>query len=366
MLADCRVHHVLPRPDGIHWDGLFYWSDALRKGTLYIFRPESNDAQQTVKPKGLVSARTYWVWGEDGSVSPAARTGADLMEKGLTIKLPQPYSSDIVYLQDAALAKPEGLDAPGAFHLTAAATSRDDPFVLYAKFSWEPSDGAKSYWVVVSESPDLAKPIASSTVTSPSTTATLEVPPQKSLYWKVHAAGWGGRQWSTGQSGMLATPSLKKLAGVTFVSDMPWAKATAGAGNTVHRDTNYYGKRPSIGSKPYPKAVWTHAFPDATPADVVVDISRRKFAAFAAEAGVDTSAEGGSVQFQVLVDGRLKAESVVLQQGAVHPFHVDVAGAKQVTLRVLNGGDGYSCDHAVWGCARFINVGVQDPIANRK
>jgi hypothetical protein len=165
---------------------------------------------------------------------------------------------------------------------------------------------------------------------------------------------------------MLATPSLKKLAGVTFVSDMPWAKATAGAGNTVHRDTNYYGKRPSIGSKPYPKAVWTHAFPDATPADVVVDISRRKFAAFAAEAGVDTSAEGGSVQFQVLVDGRLKAESVVLQQGAVHPFHVDVAGAKQVTLRVLNGGDGYSCDHAVWGCARFINVGVQDPIANRK
>ena len=365
MLADCRVHHILPRPDGIHWDGLFYWSDALRKGTLYIFRPESNDAQKTVKLKGLDSVRTYWVWGEDGSVSPAAHTGADLMEKGLTIKLLQPYTSDIIYLQDAALGKPEGLDAPGAFHLTAAATSRNDPFALYGKFSWEPSVGAKSYRVVVSESPDLANPIASSTVTSPSTTATLEVPPQKSLYWKVEAAGWGGRQWSTGDAGMLATPSLKKVAGVTFVSDMPWAKSTAGAGNTVHRDSNYYGKRPSIGSKPYPKAVWTHAFPDATPADVVMDISGEKFATFSAEVGVDTSAQGGSVQFQVLVDGQLKAESDVLRQGAVHPFHVDVAGAKQVTLRVLNGGDGYSCDHAVWGYARFVDAGVQDPVANR-
>ena len=119
-----------------------------------------------------------------------------LMEKGLTVKLLQPYKSDMIYLQDAALGKPEGLDAPGAFHLTAAATSRNDPFALYGRVSWEPSRGAKSYRVVVSESPDLANPIASSTVVSPSTTATLEVPPQKSLYWKVEAAGWGGRQWT--------------------------------------------------------------------------------------------------------------------------------------------------------------------------
>ena len=153
---------------------------------------------------------------------------------------------------------------------------------------------------------------------------------------------------------------------MTFISDMPWTKATAGAGNSVHRDTNFYGKRPAIGSKVYPKAVWTHAFPDATPADIVVDISDKKFATFAAEVGVDTSAGGGSVQFQVLVDGQRKAESAVLGQGAVHPFQVDVAGAKQVTLRVLNGGDGYSCDHAVWGYARFVDAGVQDPVAHRK
>ena len=53
MLADCKVHHILPRPDGTHWDGLFYWSQPLEKGTLYIFRPENKEAQQTVKLKGL-------------------------------------------------------------------------------------------------------------------------------------------------------------------------------------------------------------------------------------------------------------------------------------------------------------------------
>jgi hypothetical protein len=39
---------------------------------------------------------------------------------------------------------------------------------------------------------------------------------------------------------------------------------------------------------------------------------------------------------------------------------VDVADAKEVTLRVLNGGDGYACDHAAWGFARFIKVEAKD------
>jgi hypothetical protein len=31
-------------------------------------------------------------------------------------------------------------------------------------------------------------------------------------------------------------------------------------------------------------------------------------------------------------------------------------------LRVGNGGDGYSCDHAAWGLARFIDSGAKDPL----
>jgi hypothetical protein len=42
ILQDAEVHHILPRPDGYHWDGMFYWSPSLKHGTLYIFRPNSD------------------------------------------------------------------------------------------------------------------------------------------------------------------------------------------------------------------------------------------------------------------------------------------------------------------------------------
>ncbi len=62
MLADVKVHHVLPRPDGVHWDGMFYWSATGRRGTLYVWRPESPEARQTVRLKGLQPDVKYWLW----------------------------------------------------------------------------------------------------------------------------------------------------------------------------------------------------------------------------------------------------------------------------------------------------------------
>ena len=75
------------------------------------------------------------------------------------------------------------------------------------------------------------------------------------------------------------------------------------------------------------------------------------------------SAGAGTVQFQVLADGVVRTESPVLKLGEVHSFHVGVAGAREITLRVLNGGDGYSCDHAAWGLGRLAEVGATDPIS---
>ena len=106
ILRDCKVHHILPRPDGKHWDGLFYWGPKLTKGILFIFRPQSDEARQVVRLKGLESKRQYWVWSEDGSIQPGMKTGKDLMEIGLEIHLPTPNSSDLVFVQDAKLGKP--------------------------------------------------------------------------------------------------------------------------------------------------------------------------------------------------------------------------------------------------------------------
>jgi alpha-galactosidase len=103
MLADVKVHHILPRPDGTHWDGMFYWSPRLKRGTLYIFRPHAKDDRLTVKLKGLEAQRKYRVWCEDGSVAPGVRRGAQMMREGLEVALPRTYTSDLIYIQDLSL-----------------------------------------------------------------------------------------------------------------------------------------------------------------------------------------------------------------------------------------------------------------------
>jgi len=99
ILLDCEVHHILPRPDGFHWDGMFYWSPSLRHGTLYIFRPNSDQESQTILLKGLSSATRYKVTAEDRSTAEASYTGEALMNTGLPIRLPARYGSDLVYLE---------------------------------------------------------------------------------------------------------------------------------------------------------------------------------------------------------------------------------------------------------------------------
>jgi hypothetical protein len=282
------------------------------------------------------------------------------MQAGLTLHLPQPYTSDLIYLQDAAQGRPAGLEEPGAFHLKTA-EARSDPFTAAAELAWEPSANARSYRLIVAAESDFHAPLAEAQVMEPSVTL-AKLPPGRKLFWKVQAISWGGRRWNAGEAGILTPPPLKTLPGVTFFSYMNWEKATAGAGNTVHRDTNYSGAEISIAGKRYPKGVWTHAFNDATPADLVINIVGKKFATFAADAGVESSSGGGSVQFQVLLDGKLRAESPILRPGGVHPFRLDVTGVQEVTLRVLNGGDGYTADHAAWGFARFLAAGAADPL----
>ena len=101
MLKDLQVHHILPRPDDLHWDGMFYWSPGLKRGTLYIFRPNNDQATQRVRLKGLAADARYRVRAEDGSVPEQVCSGNDLMKSGLKIGLPQKYSSDLIYLEQS-------------------------------------------------------------------------------------------------------------------------------------------------------------------------------------------------------------------------------------------------------------------------
>jgi hypothetical protein len=101
ILQDVEVHHILPRPDGLHWDGMFYWSPSLKRGTLYIFRPDSERTTEHIALKGLTAETKYKVSTEDHSTPEATYSGGELMSTGLTIQLPARYTSDLVFLEEA-------------------------------------------------------------------------------------------------------------------------------------------------------------------------------------------------------------------------------------------------------------------------
>ena len=158
----------------------------------------------------------------------------------------------------------------------------------------------------------------------------------------------------------VVTRGVSDLPDTVFASDMPWVLSTCGFGPSSAVRNKDLGKDAlRLVGLPYAKGMWTHAFEDLRGADVVIDIGAQKFAVFKAHVGPSGN---GTVQFQVLVDGKLKHETPVLRFGDLQSICVDARGAKQIVLRVLNGGDGNKGDASVWAFPRFIRVGAEDAL----
>lgn len=158
-------------------------------------------------------------------------------------------------------------------------------------------------------------------------------------------------------SGITVNPAV--AAGTTtYVSDMAWTSSTCGSpGYSAQKDKNVVGNAIVIGGITYTKGIGTHAFDDNnTGADVVVNISGQGFTTFEADVGVDdgNNSSSGSIVFKVIVDGVEKAATSILR-GSDAPYHLtaDVTGGSTLTLRVMNGGDGYIYDWASWGNAKL-------------
>jgi alpha-galactosidase len=99
VLQDAHVQRILPRADGLHWDGMFYWNENIKKGTVYIFRPNSERTHQLIYLAGLDPKKTYKLHGEDASVDAGTFSGDALMNQGLEVHLPAKFTSDLLYVE---------------------------------------------------------------------------------------------------------------------------------------------------------------------------------------------------------------------------------------------------------------------------
>jgi len=104
----------------------------------------------------------------------------------------------------------------------------------------------------------------------------------------------------------------------------------------------------TIGGVTYEKGLGTHA-----PAEIQVYLGGRCTAVTALVGVDDEVTQPGSVTFQVLADDTVAFDSGVVRSGSTVPLTANVTGARMLTLRVTDAGDGKNFDHADWADARL-------------
>ncbi|MCW3060880.1 MAG: Alpha-galactosidase, partial [Capsulimonas sp.] len=149
-------------------------------------------------------------------------------------------------------------------------------------------------------------------------------------------------------------------ANTVWLLSLDLAKASQGYGAPQADKT--------VDSKPITLAgqVFDHGFGTHAPGLLAVDV--KGATKFTASVGVDDEIANdiGSVEFQVLGDGRkILWRSGVRRKGQPPvKADVDIADQKQIVLRVTTGGDAFNYDHADWADAQFTFQGTAPKTAS--
>jgi NPCBM/NEW2 domain len=144
---------------------------------------------------------------------------------------------------------------------------------------------------------------------------------------------------------------------VTYVSDLEFVAASNGWG-PVERDRSNGetgaadGRTIRLNGLTHTKGLGVHAS-----SNVTLDLGAQ-YDRFEADVGVDDEAGLlGSVTFTVVGDGRVLSETGVLTGASpTQKLTVSVKGVRRLELRVGDGGNGRSWDHADWASARLVKV----------
>jgi hypothetical protein len=99
------LYHILPRPDGVHWDGLEYIdvdSEREIKGLVMLWKPTNTEGpEKTVKLRGLEAETLYQLTFEDRPEQNCVKSGAELMENGLTVVIEGEFGSEMIWISEA-------------------------------------------------------------------------------------------------------------------------------------------------------------------------------------------------------------------------------------------------------------------------
>jgi hypothetical protein len=99
LIGRGNLYHVAARPDGKHWDGIEYASTDEKSAVLFAFRGNDNKASNLFRLYGLNANSKYTVKCEDGGSPQTILSGRELMEKGISVTVPEADGSEIVTIK---------------------------------------------------------------------------------------------------------------------------------------------------------------------------------------------------------------------------------------------------------------------------
>src|SRR6202140_3437262 len=101
LIRAADLYHVSQRPDGVHWDGIEYYSARLGRGVLYAFRGSAPDqSAHRFRLRGLTPGSRYALKFQDqGAAADRVQTGEVLMQQGVGETLKWPLSSELVFFE---------------------------------------------------------------------------------------------------------------------------------------------------------------------------------------------------------------------------------------------------------------------------
>jgi hypothetical protein len=185
---------------------------------------------------------------------------------------------------------------------------------------------------------------------------------------KVRAAAFVTDKISTIKSATVSADYrlIDLSSGTAYLSDLPERDLACYAPASYwKKDVNYSGMPITLHGKQYKKGLLLHPdqFKDGNYGHVTYDItgSLRKARYLRAEVGIDDDMSKhnmGSAKFIVEAHRNGKWEKVfesrVVKLGEEpQKVEADISGADQVRLTTTDGGDGISCDVALWADARL-------------
>ncbi len=101
LVREADLYHILPRPDGRNRDGIEYYDPADGKGVIYLFQPSGQTTTEAIRFKGLDPKRMYSLNFENGTLPSTVKSAAELMDKGLPVKLNGGEMSELIFFQVA-------------------------------------------------------------------------------------------------------------------------------------------------------------------------------------------------------------------------------------------------------------------------